>query len=130
RSATPPLPRRNRLHSLFARSVGLDRPRLREPLPPTPLSLINAPQQRPNVVPRLPLVQELAEHLHPRHHALPRLVLHPHDLDLVPHLHDPPLYPPPHHPPPPPHSSNVLHPPQKPPLPPPLPPPSPPSPAP
>src|SRR5262249_38916239 len=42
------------------------------------------------------------------HHRLPRLVLHPHDLDLVPHLHDPPLHPPRHHRPPPRDAENVL----------------------
>ena len=47
--------------------------------------------KQPHVVPRLRLVQQLAEHLHPRHHRLPRLPK-PHDLHLVPHLHLPALH--------------------------------------
>src|SRR5215813_46015 len=104
RRVPPPLLLRQHVHLGLERLVRLDRPRLRQHLPPLHPVLIDPAQERPNVVPRLPLVQKLAEHLHPRHHALPRRVLHPHDLDLVPHLHDPPLPPPRHHPPPPPYA--------------------------
>ena len=44
----------------------------------------------------------------PRHHRLLRPLLHPHDLDLFPHLHDPPLHPPRHHRPPPRDREDVL----------------------
>src|SRR5262249_12997412 len=80
--------------------VGLDRARLSQHLPALHFVLVDPAQQRPNIVPRLPLVQELAEHLHPRHHRLARVV-HPDDLDLLPHLHDPSLHPARHHRPPP-----------------------------
>src|SRR5207247_2697799 len=80
--------------------VGLDGAGLGEDLPPLHVVLVDPPQQRANIIPRLPLVQELAEHLHPRHHTLPR-VLDPHDLDLLAHLHHPALHPPRHHRPPP-----------------------------
>src|SRR3989304_4446981 len=66
------------------------------PVPP----LFTPPHPPPHIPPRLPLVQELPEHLPPRHHRLPRLRRHPHDLHLVPHLHDPPLHPPGDHGPP------------------------------
>src|SRR5207248_9840375 len=87
--------------------VGLDRARLGQHLPALDVVLVHPAQQRPNIVPRLPLVQQLAEHLHPRHHRLAR-VRHPHDLDLFPHLHHPALHPPRHHRPPPRDRKNVL----------------------
>src|SRR5438445_698359 len=102
RRMPPPLFLRQHVHLRLELLVRLDRARLGQHLPPLHLVLVHPPQERPDVVPRLPLVQELAKHLHPRHHALLRLLRHPHDLDLVPHPPDPPLHPPPHHPPPPP----------------------------
>src|SRR5262245_52011473 len=102
RRVPPPLFLAQHVHLGLELLVRLDRPRLRQHLPPLHFILIDPPQQRPDVVPRLPLVQQLPEHLHPRHHRLPRLRLHPHDLHLLPHLDHPPLHPPPHHRPPPP----------------------------
>src|SRR3989338_6392619 len=74
RRVPPPLVLRQHVDLRLERLVRLDSPRLRPPL-----------------------VQQLPEHLPPRHHRLPRLRLHPHDLDLFPHLPDPPLDPPRHH---------------------------------
>src|SRR5262245_62539825 len=85
----------------------LDGAGFREDLAALHLVLIDAAQQGSNIVPRLPFVQQLAEHLHARHHRLARVV-HPHDLDLFPHLHAPPLPPARHHPPPPPDPQHVL----------------------
>src|SRR5207249_10734596 len=76
--------------------------------PPLHVVLPLATQQRPPVVPRLPLVQELAEHLRPRHHRLlvgPK----PHHLHFLPHLHLPPLDPPRRHRPPARDREHVLH---------------------
>src|SRR5207249_1828465 len=56
--------------------------------PPLHLVLLHAAQKEPHVVPRLPLIQQLPEHLHPRHHHLlvrPK----PHHLHFLPHLHLP-----------------------------------------
>src|SRR6266480_7752728 len=69
--------------------VRRDALRLRQHHPPLHLVLLHAPQQEPDVVPRLPLVQQLAEHLHPPHHPLL----------FRPQPHHPPFPPPP--PPPP-----------------------------
>src|SRR5262245_39785957 len=101
RRLPPPLVLAQHVHLGLELLVRLDRPRLRQHLPPLHFILIDPPQQRPDVVPRLPLVQQLPKHLHPRHHRLPRLRLHPHDLDLFPHLHHAPLHPPRDHRPPP-----------------------------
>src|SRR3989441_2529026 len=84
-----------------------DAPRLREHLPALYFLFVDAPEQTANIIPRLPLVQQLPEHLHPCHHRLARLPK-PHDLHLFPHLHHPPLHPPPHHRPPPPDRKDVL----------------------
>src|SRR5438128_12051160 len=87
---------RQAVHLTLKLRVRRDALRLRQHHPPLHLVLLHPPQQQPDVVPRLPLIQQLAEHLHPRHHHL--LVRpqphHPHFL--------PPLPPPPPHPPPPP----------------------------
>src|SRR5215831_5857545 len=91
RRVPPPLLLRQHVHFRLASLVRRDRPRLRQHLPPLHLVLVHPPQQRPNVVPRPPFIQQLPEHLHPRHHRLPR----------VPEPHDLHLFPPPHHPPPP-----------------------------
>src|SRR5207244_5749605 len=77
-------------------------------LPPPPFARAHPPQHGPDPAPRLPLVQHLPEPLHPLHHRLLRLRLHPHDLHYLPHLHDPPLHPPRHHRPPPRDRENVL----------------------
>src|SRR5437867_298683 len=78
------------------------------PPPPLHLLLLRPPQQHPNVVPRLPLVQHLAKHLHPRHHRAARRP-QPHDLHFIPHLHHPPLAPPRHHRPPPADREHILY---------------------
>src|SRR5712691_9184832 len=93
RRVPPPLVLPQHVHLRLELLVRLDRPRLRQHLPPLHLVLIDPPEQRPDVVPRPPPVQQLPEHLHPGDHRLLRLRLHPHDLDLFPHLHDPPLHP-------------------------------------
>src|SRR5437879_2547991 len=87
------------VHFALELRVRRDRLRLRQHHPPLHLVLLHAAQQQPHVVPRLPLVQELAEHLHPRHH---RLLVRPkpHHLHFLPHLPLPPLAPPRRHPPP------------------------------
>src|SRR5437879_12323543 len=102
RRVPPPLVLAQHIHLRLELLVGFDRPRLRQHLPPLHLVLVDPPQQRPDIVPRLPLVQQLAEHLHPRHHRLLRLRLHPHHLHALPPPPPPPLPPPPPPPPPPP----------------------------
>src|SRR5437016_9380718 len=105
----PPLLLRQHVHLALKLRVRRDRLRLRQHHPPLHLVLLHAAQQQPHVVPRLPLVQELAEHLHPRHHRL--LVRpEPHHLHFPPHLHPPPVHPPPPPPPPPPDRQHLLHP--------------------
>src|SRR5262247_3468366 len=106
RRVPPPFVLPQHVHLRLELPVRLDRRRLRQHLPPLHFVLIDPPQQRPDVVPRPPLVQQLPEHLHPRHHRLPRLRLHPHDLHFLPPLGDPPPPPPPPHPPPPPARDN------------------------
>src|SRR6266850_1349403 len=101
RRVPPALFLRQHVHLGLELLVRLDRARLGQHLPPLDLFLVDPPQQRPDIVPRLPLVQQLAEHLHARHHRLAR-VLDPHDLHFLAHLPDPPPHPPPHPPPPPP----------------------------
>src|SRR5438034_5168291 len=96
------------VHLTLKLRVRRDALRLRQHHPPLHIRLINPPQQQPYIVPRLPLVQQLAEHLHPRHHRLARVV-DPPDLHFLAHLHHPPLHPPPHHPPPPPNPEYFLH---------------------
>src|SRR5207247_2789245 len=86
--------------------VRRDALRLRQHHPPLHLVLLHAPQQEPDVVPRLPLIQQLAEHLHPRHHYL--LVRpEPHHLHFPPPLPLPPLHPARPPPPPPPHPTPI-----------------------
>src|SRR3989304_4203926 len=67
RRVPPPLLLRQHVDLRLELPVRLDRPRLGEHLPPLYLLLVDPPQQTAHVVPRLPLVQELAEHLHPPH---------------------------------------------------------------
>src|SRR5262249_54730514 len=114
RRVPPPLLLRQDIHLRLELLVRRDRPRLRQHLPPLHLVLVDSPQQRPHVVPRLPLVQQLPKHLHPRHHPLPPRV-DPHTPHFPPphhhpppHLHQPPFHPPRHHRPPPRDRKNVL----------------------
>src|SRR5690606_4497893 len=87
---------REHIHLALELRVRRDRPRLGQHLPALDLLALGAPQQHPDVVPRLPLVEQLAEHLHARARRLHRR-LDAHDLDLVAHLHDPALHPTRHH---------------------------------
>src|SRR6476661_5422493 len=108
RRVPPPLFLRQHVHLGLEVRVRRNTPRLRQHHPPLDLLLLDAPQQQPHVVPRLPLVQQLAEHLHPRHHRL-LLAVEPHHLHLFPHLHHPALDPPRRHRPPPCDRGYVLH---------------------
>src|SRR3990172_8270207 len=108
RRVPPPLLLRQHVHLRLEPLVRLDRAGLGEDLAAFDLVLVDPPQQRPDVVPRLPLVHQLPEHLHPGDDRLLRLLRHPHHLHLLPHLHDPPLHPPRHHRPPPRDRKNVL----------------------
>src|SRR5437762_2841886 len=100
RRVPPPLLLRQHVHLGVKRRVRRDRPRLRQHHPPLDLVLLHPPQQQPHVVPRLPVVQQLAEHLHPRPHR-PLVRPKPHQPHLVLPLPLPPPHPPPPHPPPP-----------------------------
>src|SRR3989454_397932 len=96
------------VHFALELRVRRDRLRLRQHHPPLHLVLLHPAQQQADVVPRLPLIQQLAEHLHPRHHHLlvrPK----PHHLHFLPHLHLPPLDPARRHRPPPRDRKHVLH---------------------
>src|SRR5579864_1664785 len=100
---------RQNVHFRGELRVRVDRPRLRQHHPPLDLVLLHPPQQHPNVVPRLRLVQHLPEHLDPRRHRLLRRRPQPHDLHFLPQLQPPPLPPPRRHRPPPRDRENVLH---------------------
>src|SRR3989441_630845 len=89
RRVPPPLLLGQHIHLGLAPLVRGDGPRLREHLPALHFLFVDAPEQTANIIPRLPLVQQLPEHLHPCHHRLARLPK-PHDLHLFPHLHHPP----------------------------------------
>src|SRR5213076_1174982 len=96
------------VHFALELRVRRDAPRLRQHHPPLHLVLLHPPQQQPHVVPRLPLIQQLAEHLHPRHHHLlvrPK----PHHLHFLVHLHLSPLDPARRHRPPARDRKHVLH---------------------
>src|SRR2546422_2141289 len=108
RRVPPPLLLRQHVHLALELRVRRDRFRLRQHHPPLHFVLLHATQQQPHVVPRLPLVQELAEHLHPRHHRL-LVGPEPHHLHFLPHLHLPPLDPPRRHRPPARDREHVLH---------------------
>src|SRR2546427_434916 len=107
RRVPPPLLLGQHIHLGLAPLVRGDGPRLREHLPALYFLFVDAPEQTANIIPRLPLVQQLPEHLHPCHHRLARLP-NPHDLHLFPPLHHPPLHPPRHHRPPPRDRKDVL----------------------
>src|SRR5262245_15142065 len=97
RRVPPPFVLPQHVHLRLELLVRLDRPRLRQHLPPLHFVFIDPAQQRADVISGSSFVQHPPTHLHPLHHRLLRLRLHPHDLDLFPHLHDPPLHPPRHH---------------------------------
>src|SRR5882724_3156973 len=108
RRVPPPLFLRQDVHLALKLRVRRDRLRLRQHHPPLHLVLLHPAQQQPDVVSRLPLIQQLAEHLHPRHHHLlvrPK----PHHLHFLVHLHLPPLDPPRGHRAPPRDREHVLH---------------------
>src|SRR5919108_5465750 len=96
RRVAAPLLLRQHVHLRPKLRVRLDRPRLRQHHPPLDLVLVHAAQQQPHVVPRHTLIEQLAEHLHPRHHRLLRRA-QPHHLHFLPHLHLPALDPPRRH---------------------------------
>src|SRR6266542_3743423 len=77
-------------------------------LPTLHVVLLRAAQQNPDVVPGLPLIQKLAEHLHARRHRLLR-VPQPDDLHLVADLHHATLHPARHHRPAAGYREDVLH---------------------
>src|SRR6476469_8775520 len=101
RRVPPPLFLRQHVHLRLELRVRRDAPPLRQHHPPLDLVLLHPPQQQPHVVPRLPLVQQLAEHLHPRHHR-PLRAVEPHHRHPLPPPPPPPPHPPRPHPPPPP----------------------------
>src|SRR5450631_2252044 len=72
--------------------VRRDAPRLGQHLPALDLLALGPTEQRPDVVARATLVQQLPEHLHAGHHRL-HGVLEPDDLDLLADLHDSALHP-------------------------------------
>src|SRR5215469_12845834 len=96
RRVTTPLVLGQHIRLRLELRVRRDRPRLRQHLAPLHIILARPPQQAPDVVARLPLVEQLAEHLHPRHHGLLR-GLDADNLHLVPGLDHPLLHPPCHH---------------------------------
>ena len=76
--------------------VRRDRSRLGQHLPALHFFLFRAAQQQAHVVSRHPFVQQLAEHLHARHHPLHRRP-EAHDLHFLAHLHLAALDAPRHH---------------------------------
>src|SRR5664279_4496905 len=66
RRVPPTLFLRQDVHLARELRVRRDRARLRQHLPTLHFFPLRAPQQHPHVVPSLPLIQQLAEHLHPR----------------------------------------------------------------
>src|SRR2546425_7543499 len=76
--------------------VRRDGPWLAHHLTPLHLFLFRSPEQQPDVVPRNPFVQQLAEHLHPGHHALDGRP-EAHNLHLFADLQLPTLHPPGYH---------------------------------
>src|SRR5205814_10161824 len=108
RRVPAPLTLCHHVHFALELHVRRDRLRLRPHHPPLPLVLLHAAQQQPHVVPRLPLIQQLAEHLHPRHHHLLVRPKPPH-LHFLVHLHLSPLDPARRHRPPARDRKHVLH---------------------
>src|SRR6266496_2791873 len=87
--------------------VRRDRSRLGTHLPSLHVLPLRPPKQQPNVVSRLPLVQQLAEHLHSRH-DLPLRRTDPHYLHLFSNLDHPTLHSPRHHRPSPRNRKHIL----------------------
>src|SRR4029077_5702325 len=108
RRVPPPLFLRQHVHRPLELGVRRDRLGLHHAHPPLQVFLLHPPHAHPDVVCLDRLVHRLAEHLHPRHHRLPRRP-QAHDLHLVPHLHLPPLHPPRSHRPTPRDRERVLH---------------------
>src|SRR5579862_3810743 len=96
RRVTTPLLLRQHVHLTLKMRVRRDAPRLRQHLPALDFLALRPPQQYPNVIPRLPLIEELAKHLHPRAYRLHR-GLQPYNLHLIVHPDDPALNAPRHH---------------------------------
>src|SRR5947199_5283125 len=86
------------VHFALELRVRRDALRLRQHHPPLHLVLLHPPQQEADAGPRLPLIQQLPEHLHPRYHH-PLIGPNPPPLPPLLPLHLPPL--PPSPPPPP-----------------------------
>src|SRR2546429_1016716 len=108
RRVPAPLVLRQHVHFTLKLRVRRDALRLRQHHPPLHLVLLHAPQEEAHVVPRLPLIQQLPEHLHPRHHHL-LIRPKPHHLPFLLHLHLPPVDPARRHRPPPRDRKHVLH---------------------
>src|SRR5512135_955383 len=87
RRVTPALLLRQHVHLALELGVRRDRARLRQHLATLHFLALRAAQQHAHVVARLPLVEQLAEHLDARAGGLERRA-QPHDLDFVVHLHD------------------------------------------
>src|ERR1700730_7277440 len=87
---------RQHVHLALKVRVRRDAARLRQYLTPLHVLALRAPQQYAYVVSRLPLIQQLAEHLHTRADRLHRR-LQSHNLHFVVHLDDPALNAPRHH---------------------------------
>src|SRR6266496_156077 len=109
RRVPPPLLPRQHIHLRAELSMRRDRPRLGKDLATLHIIPPRPTQQHPDVVTRLPLIQQLAEHLHPSHHRLGRGRADPNDLHLLPHLHHTLLHPPGHHSPPPGDREHILN---------------------
>src|SRR5947209_9216905 len=97
RRVPAPLVLRQHVHFTLKLRVRRDALRLRQHHPPLHLVPLDAPHEQPHVAPPPPLIHQLAEHLHPRHH---RLLFRP--KPPQPHFLPPPPPPPVHPPPPPP----------------------------
>src|SRR6266850_3226933 len=96
RRVSPALLLRQHVHLRLELRVRRDRARLRQHLAPLHVVLPRPPQETPDVVPRLTLVQQPAEHLHASHHRLRRR-LDPDDLHLVPRVNPPLIHTTRHH---------------------------------
>ena len=104
----PPLLLRQHIHLRHKLGMRRNRPRQTHHLPPLHLILPNPPQQQTDIVPRLRLIQQLPEHLHPGHHRLTGRT-NPHHLHLSPHRQLPLLHPARHHRPPPSNRKHILN---------------------
>src|SRR4051795_12401387 len=82
----PTLLLRQHIHLTLEIRVRRNAPRLAQHLTTLDIILPGPTQQRPDVVPRLTLIQQLAEHLHTRTHRLLRRP-QPDDLHLITRMH-------------------------------------------